>query len=138
MRVLGLDLGKKRTGAAISDELGHVATPLRTIKASGRAALIRAVKDIIKEYDVGEVVLGLPLNLDGSVGESAGVVKAFGAALHEATGLTVSYWDERLSTAAVTRVLIDADLSRARRREVVDKSAAAYILQGFLDSRYGT
>ncbi|MFQ5427972.1 MAG: Holliday junction resolvase RuvX [Thermodesulfobacteriota bacterium] len=135
MRVLGLDIGKKRTGVAISDEAGLVATPLRTIKSSGRRSLLRAITEIIKEYDVGEIVLGLPLNLNGSEGPRAREARDFAAALQQATGLTVRCWDERFSTAAVTRVLLEADLSRARRREVVDKSAAAYILQGFLESR---
>lgn len=137
MRILGLDIGKKRTGAALSDESGIVATPLRTIKASGRSSLLGVVSSIIKEYDVGEIVLGLPLNLDGTEGAKAGEVRRFALALEKATGLEVYFWDERFSTIAVTRVLIDADLSRARRKEVVDKSAAAYILQGFLDRRRG-
>ncbi len=135
MRILGLDIGKKRTGAAVSDESGIVATPLQTIKASGRSALLKAVSSIIEEYDISEIVVGLPLNLDGTVGKKAAEVQGFAEALRKTTGLQVHYWDERFSTAAVTRVLIEADLSRARRKEVVDKSAAAYILQGFLDSR---
>jgi len=135
MRILGLDIGKRRTGVAISDELGLVATPLRTIKASKRAGLISVIKDIIDEYGVGEIVVGMPLNLDGTAGARAREAERFAVALEKATGHKVHRWDERFSTVAVTRVLIEADVSRSKRKEVVDKTAAAYILQGFLDSR---
>ncbi|MFQ5480707.1 MAG: Holliday junction resolvase RuvX [Thermodesulfobacteriota bacterium] len=135
MRVLGLDIGKKRTGVAVSDELGLVATPLKTIKSGGRSNIINAVKVIIEEYSVDEIVVGMPLNLNGSAGPKAEETAAFARALEKTTGIKVFSWDERLSTVAVTRVLIEADLSRARRKEVVDKSAAAYILQGYLDRR---
>ncbi len=135
MRILGLDIGKVRTGVAISDELAVVATPLRTIKASGRTGLIKEIAKIIDEYDVGEIVVGLPLNLDGTEGVRAGEVRRFAVALEKATGLKAAFWDERFSTVAVTRVLIDADISRAKRKDMVDKSAAAYILQGFLDRK---
>ncbi len=138
MRILGLDMGKKRTGVAVSDELSLTATPLRTIKASGRSALIREIREIIEEYGVEEIVVGLPLNLDGTVGVRATEVIGFAEALEKATGLKVHRWDERFSTVAVTRVLIEADMSRAKRKEVIDKTAAAYILQGFLESRRGS
>jgi len=135
MRVLGLDIGTRRTGVAISDELGLTASPLRTIKAAGRTACIKALLEIIKEYDVEEIVVGLPLNLDGTEGVKAAEVRRFAKALEFAAGHKVRFWDERFSTAAVTRVLVEADVSRSKRKEVVDKAAAAYILQGFLDSR---
>jgi len=138
MRILGLDIGKVRTGVAISDELGLVATGLRTIKASGRGELIKVIMGIIDEYDVGEIVVGLPLNLDGTEGAKAGEVRRFAGALERATGLKAIFWDERFSTVAVTRVLVEADISRAKRKAVVDKVAAAYILQGYLDSRGGS
>ncbi len=135
MRILGLDIGKRRTGVAISDELALVATGLRTIKAPGRGKLIKIIRGIIDEYDVGEVVMGLPLNLDGTEGAKAAEVRRFAEALERAAGLKVIFWDERFSTVAVTRVLVEADISRAKRKDVVDKVAAAYILQGYLDSR---
>jgi len=138
MRILGLDIGKRRTGVAISDELALVATGLRTIKASGRGELIKIIRGIIDEYDVGEVVMGLPLNLDGTEGAKAAEVRRFAEALERAAGLKVIFWDERFSTVAVTRVLVEADISRAKRKDVVDKVAAAYILQGYLDSRGGS
>jgi len=138
MRILGLDMGKRRTGVAISDELSLTATPLRTIKASGKAALIKEIREIIEEYGVDEIVVGLPLNLDGTAGAKATEVARFAKALEKATALKVHCWDERFSTVAVTRVLIEADLSRAKRKEVIDKTAAAYILQGFLESRRGS
>ena len=130
---MGLDVGDRRTGVALSDELGITARPLKTLKRRSREKDYRELLEIIKEYSVEEVVVGVPINLDGTRGERALKVQAFAEGLRERTAARVSEWDERFSTAAVTRVLIEADLSRNKRKEVVDRAAAVYILQGFLD-----
>ena len=137
--LMGLDLGTKTIGLAISDVRRQIASPLLTItrtkfKADATALLAEAAK-----HGVGGFVLGLPLNMDGSEGPRAQATRAFARNLAGLTDLPILFWDERLSTAAVTRTLIEADASRKRRGEVVDKMAAAYILQGVLDrmARHG-
>ena len=133
-RLLGLDLGSKTIGLALSDTSLSVATPFETLKRGKFAADAAILIKMSKVQNVGGLVVGLPVNMDGSDGPSAQSARAFGrnfAAL--ADTLPLSFWDERLSTAAVTRTLIEADASRARRAEVVDKMAAAYMLQGALD-----
>lgn len=132
-RLLGLDLGEKTIGMALSDTLLTVATPLHTLKRGKFTADATALKSIVAEHGVGGLVIGLPLNMDGSEGPSAQSARAFARNFSGASSLPVVLWDERLSTAAVTRTLIDADASRRRRGEVVDKMAAAYILQGVLE-----
>lgn len=139
MRMLGLDLGTKRVGVAASDAMGWTANPLTTLArkrgADGERALVEAVAALVKEEEAGAVVVGYPLNMDGSVGPSARAAESFAKALEAEAGVPVHLWDERMSTMAVERTLIEADLSRARRKQVVDRAAAAYILQGFLDQR---
>jgi len=137
MRVLGLDMGTKTIGVALSDEAGMTAQPVMTLKRKGMDADIRALKKSIDENDVMTIVVGMPINMDGSMGERSRQVEAFIGRLKATTGLPVIAWDERLSTVAVTRVLIDGDVSRKKRKEVVDKMAASYILQGYLDSLSG-
>lgn len=136
-RALGLDVGMKTIGLALSDELGIAAHPLSTLARAGTAADVEAIAELCLEHGVSDVVVGMPFELSGAVGPRAARVKLFIEALIEALGDEVSMheWDERFSTVAVERVLIDADLSRRRRKQVVDKQAAAYILQGWLDSR---
>jgi len=132
-RLLGLDLGEKTIGLALSDTLLSVATPLATLKRGKFSANAAELSALMKEHGAGGLVVGLPLNMDGSEGPSAQSARAFArnfSALNEAP---IILWDERLSTAAVTRTLLEADSSRKRRAEVVDKMAAAYILQGALD-----
>jgi len=132
-RLLGFDLGEKTIGLALSDTSRSVATPMETLlrgKFSNDAAKI---EKIIAEQSVGGLVIGLPLNMDGSDGPSAQSARAFARNFAARSTLPIVLQDERLSTAAVTRTLIDADASRRRRAEVVDKMAAAYILQGTLD-----
>ncbi len=137
MRLLGIDLGRRRIGLALSDPMGWTAQPMDTLEASGDPGSDAArVASICRNVGVSRVVLGLPLDLDGQVGHKAREVLRFRDEL-EAEGLEVITWDERLSTKAVERVLLDADMSRRRRRQVVDKLAAAYILQGYLDSLSG-
>ena len=133
LRLLGLDLGEKTIGLALSDTLLTVATPMETLKRGKFAADAAKLETIIEKQSVGGIVVGLPLNMDGSDGPSAQSARAFARNFAARSPLPILMWDERLSTAAVTRTLIDADASRRRRAEVVDKMAAAYILQGALD-----
>ena len=132
-RLLGLDLGEKTIGVALSDTLLVVATPMKTLKRGKFRADAASLDLIISEQGVGGVVVGLPLNMDGSDGPSAQSARAFARNWAAHSPLPVLLQDERLSTSAVTRTLLEADASRARRSEVVDKMAAAYILQGALD-----
>ena len=125
MRLIGLDLGTKTIGLALSD--------METIRRKKFTPDAQQLLKICAAQGVGGLVLGLPLNMDGSEGPRAQATRAFARNLSQMTDLPITLWDERLSTAAVTRTLLEADSSRARRAEVVDKMAAAYILQGFLD-----
>ena len=131
--LLGLDLGAKTIGLALSDGELIVGSPLRTIRRTKFTADAEALRLIIDEHGVGGLVIGLPINMDGSEGPRCQSVRQFAANLLARFDIPVAFWDERLSTAAVTRTLLDADVSRRRRAEVVDKMAAAYILQGALD-----
>ena len=133
-RLLGLDVGAKTIGIAISDSRLTVASPLETLRRGKFAADAERLKALIGERAVGGLVIGLPLNMDGSEGPRCQSVRQFAANLLQRIDIAVAFWDERLSTAAVTRALIEADMSRKRRAEVVDKAAAAYILQGALDA----
>lgn len=137
MRILGLDLGSKRIGVALSDELEICATPLTFIKKISINKDIEEVLTLVAEHSVGLIVTGMPLNMDGTAGEASALVNKFIERLKEKTDLPVETWDERLSTVAVTRVLIDGDTSRSKRKMVVDKLSASYILQGYLDRRKG-
>ncbi len=133
-RMLGLDLGTKTIGMATSDLTGPVATPRETIRRTKFMADAKALLTFAAKEDIGLLVLGLPLNMDGSEGPRAQATRAFARNLAKISPLPLAYWDERLSTAAVTRTMLEADISRAKRAENVDKLAAAYILQAFLDS----
>jgi putative holliday junction resolvase len=132
-RLLGLDLGEKTIGIALSDTSRSVATPMETLRRSKFSTDATKLEKVVAEQNVGTVVIGLPLNMDGSDGPSAQSARAFGRNLAARMTVPIVFWDERLSTVAVTRTLLDADASRQRRAEVVDKMAAAYILQGALD-----
>jgi putative Holliday junction resolvase len=131
--LMGLDLGTKTIGLAISDVGREIATPLRTIARTKFTTDAKALLAEAATHQVAALVLGLPLNMDGSEGPRVQATRAFARSLAGLTSLPIFFWDERLSTAAVTRTLIGADASRKRRDEVVDKMAAAYILQGVLD-----
>jgi putative Holliday junction resolvase len=133
MRLLGLDLGEKTIGLALSDRLLTVATPMQTLKRGKFGADAAQLDIIISEQGVGGLVVGLPLNMDGSDGPSAQSARAFGRNWVNHSPLPLLFQDERLSTSAVTRTLIEADASRKKRGLVVDKMAAAYILQIALD-----
>ncbi|MEE9615370.1 MAG: Holliday junction resolvase RuvX [Thermodesulfobacteriota bacterium] len=135
MRIMGLDLGKKRIGVAISDESGLTAQPLTQLERSSAEKTMEALLEIAAEWSVGRVVVGVPYNMDGSTGAQAKGALKFAEKLRERGSLEVDIWDERLSTVAVTRVLISGDVSRSRRKGVTDKLAAAYILQGYLDGK---
>jgi len=134
MKILGLDIGEKRIGIAISDELGYTAQGMRVMNRSGLADDLTVLRELIKETEATEVVVGLPKNMDGSLGESAQKVLSFAKKMEESLSLPVILWDERWTTAEATRLLVDADISRSKRRKVVDKLAAVLILQGYLDS----
>jgi putative Holliday junction resolvase len=132
-RLMGLDLGTKTIGLALSDVERRLASPLDTIRRVKFTKDAEALLTRAKDFDVCALVVGLPLNMDGGEGPRAQATRAFMRNLSARAQLPFVYWDERLSTAAVTRELIAQDASRARRAEVVDRMAAAYILQGALD-----
>lgn len=132
-KLMGLDLGTKTIGVAISDALRYSATPLETVKRSKFTADAERLITIAQEQSIAGIVLGLPLNMDGSEGPRAQSTRAFARNLSAKLDLPLAFWDERLSTSAVERTLLEADTSRAKRAEVVDKLAASYILQGALD-----
>ncbi|MHA1517066.1 MAG: Holliday junction resolvase RuvX [Alphaproteobacteria bacterium] len=132
-RLLGLDLGTKTVGLALSDVTRTAATPYKTLKRTKFTADAEEIAGIVEKEGVGGLVIGLPLNLDGSEGPRAQSTRAFARNLAAHVPLPMAFWDERLSTAAVERHLIEADASRKRRAEVIDRMAAAYILQGALD-----
>lgn len=132
-RLMGLDVGRKTVGMALSDTGRMVATPLDTIRRTKFAADAETMRRLIAEHDVGALVIGLPVRMDGSEGPMCQSVRQFAANLAAVVDIDMVFWDERLSTAAITRTLLEADASRDRRRAVKDKLAAAYILQGALD-----
>ena len=131
--LLGIDPGEKTLGLALSDISRAVATPLKAVRRGKLADLVASLRELAAAENVGAVVVGLPRNMDGSEGPAAQSARALAVNLERELGLPVALWDERLSTAAVTRTLLEADTSRKRRGAVVDKLAAAYILQGALD-----
>jgi putative Holliday junction resolvase len=132
-RLLGLDLGTKTIGLALSDVTCSIATPLTTIARTKFSNDLKTLTEHIDQHDVSALIIGLPLHLDGSEGRSAQSARAFAGNLARTIALPIVFWDERLSTVAVERTLLEADTSRKRRKEVVDKMAAAFILQGALD-----
>ena len=132
-RLMGLDVGTKTVGLALSDVTRTVATPLETIRRTKFQKDADALLALVARHGVGGLVIGLPLNMDGSEGPRSQATRAFARNLTARTDVPMTFWDERLSTVAVTRALLEADASRARRAELVDKMAAAYILQGVLE-----
>ncbi len=132
-RLLGLDVGTKTVGMALSDVTRSIATPFDTIRRTKFTADAKTIREVVEKNQVGALVIGLPINLDGSEGPRAQSTRAFARNLAAHVEIPMVFWDERFSTAAVERHLIDADASRKRRAEVVDRMAAAYILQGALD-----
>ncbi|WP_083988641.1 Holliday junction resolvase RuvX [Devosia geojensis] len=132
-KLLGLDLGTRTIGVAVSDALRYSATPLETIKRTKFTQDAERILALIAENNAVAIILGLPLNMDGSEGPRVQSTRAFARNLAQKTPIPIAFWDERLSTSAVTRMMIEADLRRDRRAEIVDKLAASYILQGALD-----
>ena len=139
-RLMALDLGSKTIGLAIGDSGHKIATPFDTIRRKKFSLDAAALAGIIAAENIGGLVIGLPLNMDGSAGPRVQATEAFIRNLKNLSdfpSLPVLLWDERLSTAAVERTLLEADTSRAKRADVIDKMAAAYILQGAIDAFYG-
>lgn len=133
-RLMGLDLGTKTIGLALSDVRQSIATPFDTIRRTKFTKDVEMLFALMAKHDVGGLVLGLPVEMDGTEGARCQSTRAFARNLLALRDVPIGLWDERLSTAAVTRTLLEADASRARRAEVVDKMAAAYILQGAMDA----
>jgi len=133
-RVLGLDVGSKTIGLALSDVTHMIASPLETIKRTKFSKDLQSLKTLVTNQDVGALIIGLPVSMDGTEGPRCQSTRQFAANVNAALELPIGFWDERLSTVAVQRILVeDVDMTRKRRGEVVDKAAAAYILQGALD-----
>jgi putative pre-16S rRNA nuclease len=133
-RLLGLDLGSKTIGLALSDGMWMIASPMETIRKKKFPVDAEKLFKIVDENGVGGLVLGLPLNMDGSEGPRCQSTRQFAQNILKLRDIPITFWDERLSTAAVQRMMVDEmDMTRKRRAEVVDKLAASYILQGFLD-----
>jgi len=134
-RILGLDIGEVTIGVAVSDALGLTAQGLETIKRVGAESDFEQLQMLIKAYDVGEIVVGLPKNMNGTIGSQAEKALHFAERLRETFGLPVFTWDERLTTRGAEKFLIAADVSRKRRRKVINMLAAQLILQGYLDRK---
>ena len=132
-RIMGLDVGDKTIGVAVSDLMGLTAQGVKTIKRVGKKKDIEALKEIIKERQVNKIVSGLPKNMNGTLGPQGEKVIKFCELLEEETGIKIEYWDERLSTVAAARTLIQGNVRRENRKGVIDMVAAVIILQGYLD-----
>lgn len=135
MRILGIDYGDSRTGIAVSDPFGLTAQPITVISEKNAERLLEKICKIISEYAVEKIVIGLPKNMNGTVGERGERTKEFAQMLREKTALPVIEWDERLTTASAHRTLSEANVSGKKRRGILDKIAAVFILQGYLDSQ---
>jgi len=137
MRIMGLDVGSKTVGVAISDALGWTAQGIETVKINEEAGDfgIERIKELVKEYAVTEFVVGFPKNMNNTVGPRGEASDNYKKLLEETFNLPVKLWDERLTTMAAERMLIEADVSRKKRKKVIDKMAAVMILQGYLDSK---
>ena len=134
MRILALDHGTKRIGVAISDEMQMIALPLEFILAEPFANFLTRLKEIIREKEVEQILVGLPRNMDGSYGPAALKVQEFVAVLKETIAIPIKLWDERLTSTQANRFLIQAEMRRDKRKQKVDETAAAILLQSYLDS----
>ncbi len=135
-RIMGLDVGEKRIGVAVSDPLGWTAQGIGVIRGDQpRVQVMEQLRKLVQEYQVERIVVGLPRNMNGTLGKQGQRVLDFAREIGAELGLPVETWDERLSTASAEKVLLSADLSRARRKKIIDKMAAVIILQSYLDSR---
>ena len=136
MRIIGLDIGEKTIGIAICDPLGYTAQGITTIRRKGKKSDIEELKKLCSEYQVEEIIAGLPKNMNGTLGPQSEKIIKFCDFIKENIDLPLQYWDERLTTVAANRAMLEADMSRSKRKKIVDKVAATYILQGYLDSIY--
>ncbi len=133
MRVLGLDVGEKTIGVAISDLLGITAQGLEVIRRISKKQDFERLVQLINDYEVGKIVIGMPRRTDGTYGPEADKVKEFARSLEKYVTITIEFWDERFSTVAAEKILLQGDVSRSKRRKVIDKVAASVILQAYLD-----
>ncbi|OXM86932.1 Holliday junction resolvase RuvX [Paenibacillus rigui] len=134
-RLMGLDYGDKTIGIAVSDELGWTAQSVEVIRRSTQERDLNRLRELISQYDVKELVVGLPKNMNNTIGPRGEICIAFAQSLHEILQMPVHLWDERLTTVSAQRTLIEADVSRKKRKQVIDKMAAALILQNYMDSK---
>jgi putative Holliday junction resolvase len=137
MKIIGLDVGSKTIGVAVSDAFGWTAQGLTTINWNEMTidSADDALKAIIAEHEIGKAVIGLPKNMNGSIGERGEASQRYAAHIEAVHGISTALWDERLTTIAAERVLLEADMSRKKRKKVIDKMAAVMILQGYLDQK---
>ncbi|WP_284637995.1 Holliday junction resolvase RuvX [Paenibacillus silviterrae] len=134
MRLLGMDYGDKTIGIAVSDELGFTAQGLEVIRRTTEEKDLARIQELVRQYGVTELVVGLPKNMNNTIGPRGEICMAFAQKLQDILQLPVHLWDERLTTVAATRTLLEADVSRKKRKQVIDKMAAGLILQGYMDS----
>lgn len=135
MRIMGLDYGDRKIGVAVSDMFGWTAQGLEVVERRRDGAEMQRIADLVREQEVEEIVVGLPKNMNGSIGPRGEICIAFADHLRDMLNLPVHLWDERLTTVSAERTLLEADVSRKKRRQVVDKMAASLILQNYLDSK---
>jgi putative Holliday junction resolvase len=133
MKIMGLDIGSRTIGVAISDELAITAQGLKTIRRKSSQEDLDELAGIIRQFEIGKLVVGLPKNMDGTLGKQAEIVFKWIKSVQPRLALPVVTWDERLSTVGASKILLEADLSRKKRKGVIDKIAAVLILQGYLD-----
>jgi putative Holliday junction resolvase len=133
MRIMGLDIGTRTIGIAISDELGITAQGLKTLRRKSMEEDFKEIAAIIRQFEIEEIIVGLPKNMDGTLGRQAEKVLKWMEVLKHKIKIPVATWDERLSTVGASKILLEADLSRSKRKKVIDKVAAVLILQGYLD-----
>ena len=134
MRLLGVDLGSKTIGLAVSDPSLKIASPITTLKRSKLSSNAIEFSNIIKDYQIGGIIVGLPINMDGTEGPRVQATRDWSLDLARILSIPVAFWDERLSTVAVERMMLTADMTRNKRAAKIDQAAAAYILQGALDN----
>ncbi|HHW70601.1 MAG TPA: Holliday junction resolvase RuvX [Clostridiales bacterium] len=133
MRILALDVGDRYVGVAVSDPLGITAQAVKTFERHNQRSDIDELNLLIQKYKPRKVVIGLPKNMNGTVGPQAEKILKFGASIEKHIGIEVVYWDERLTTVSADKAMLEGDLSRKKRKQIVDKIAAVFILQGYLD-----
>ncbi|MCW2278038.1 Holliday junction resolvase RuvX [Heliophilum fasciatum] len=133
MRILGLDVGTKTIGVAISDPLGWTAQGIETMRRSRLETDLEQLRELVDKWEVEAIVIGMPRNMNGTYGPKSEIIRAFGQQLADKVQRPIHYWDERLTTVAAQKTLLQGDVSRAKRKQVVDKLAAVLILQNYLD-----